>query len=335
MREAQAGIKELKAFDDPNALARAWRLVSLVYGVSGRYEACGDANEKAIEYARRAGDRVTEKRLYATASLVLVLGPTPAQKGIAGCESLIQMRRGRPPRASRHVRRSRPPARDGRGLRAGTRGLPSCARDPRGGRPALRRAFISIDSGPVELLAGDPVAAEAELRKDYEALDAMGERNYISSIAGLLAEALYRQGQFEDARAHAAFCEEVAAPSDVSSQYLWRGVKGKLLARDGDHDAGITSRDFGCRPGPDDGRHRGAGQRVDVPGRGAGGGRSGRDAGLLCRRGTRDVRGQGQRRVGGPGRRVRLARRGAQCSVPGHEAHRVGPDDDQRKTGQV
>ena len=26
----------------------------------------------------------------------------------------------------------------------------------------------------------------------------------------------------------------------MSSQYLWRGVKGKLLARDGDHDAGIS-----------------------------------------------------------------------------------------------
>ena len=91
MREAQAGIEDLKDFDDPNALARAWRLMSLVYGVSGRYEACGDANEKAIEHARRAGDRVMEKRLYATASLVLVLGPTPALKGIAGCESLIEI----------------------------------------------------------------------------------------------------------------------------------------------------------------------------------------------------------------------------------------------------
>ena len=38
----------------------------------------------------------------------------------------------------------------------------------------------------------------------------------------------------------AEFCEEVAAPSDVSSQYLWRGVKGKLLARDGAYDEGIA-----------------------------------------------------------------------------------------------
>ncbi len=36
MREAQASIEDLQAFDDSNALARAWRLVSLVHGVSGR-----------------------------------------------------------------------------------------------------------------------------------------------------------------------------------------------------------------------------------------------------------------------------------------------------------
>lgn len=100
-------------------------------------------------------------------------------------------------------------------------------------------SLISIDSGPVELLAGDPVAAEAELRKDYDALDAMGERNYISSIAGLLAETLYRQGRIAEAAEQAVFCETVAAPSDVFSQHLWRGVRGKLLAGDGAHDEGV------------------------------------------------------------------------------------------------
>ena len=37
----------------------------------------------------------------------------------------------------------------------------------------------AIASGPVELIAGDVTAAEAELRRDYDALAAMGERNYI------------------------------------------------------------------------------------------------------------------------------------------------------------
>jgi DNA-binding SARP family transcriptional activator len=240
MREAQAGIKDLEAVDDPNALARAWRLMSLVYGVSGRYEACGHANEKAIEYARRAGDKVMEKRLYATASLVLVLGPTPAPRGIAECESLIQIGEG--------DRRGQAVTFGGLAhLRAMVGDFERARDDYQRGRAILEElglrfdaALISIDSGPVELLAGDPVAAEAELRKDYEALDEMGERNYISTIAGLLAEALYRQDRFDDAQAYAASSEEVAAPSDFSSQYLWRGVKGKLLAREGAHAEGIT-----------------------------------------------------------------------------------------------
>ena len=44
-----------------------------------------------------------------------------------------------------------------------------------------------------------PGAAETELRRDYEALAAMGERNYISTTAAFLAEALYRQGRDEEA----------------------------------------------------------------------------------------------------------------------------------------
>ena len=91
----------------------------------------------------------------------------------------------------------------------------------------------AIASGPVELIAGDVTAAEAELRRDYDALAAMGERNYISTTAAFLAEALYRQGRDEEALAMTEQSEEIAAADDVATQYLWRSVRAKLVARRG------------------------------------------------------------------------------------------------------
>jgi ATP/maltotriose-dependent transcriptional regulator MalT len=95
-------------------------------------------------------------------------------------------------------------------------------------------AQTSFDSGPVEMLAGDLAAAEAELRRDYDALERMGETNYISTTAAFLAEVLYRQGDLDGAEEHTKISEELAAQDDVSSQFRWRSVRAKILATRGD-----------------------------------------------------------------------------------------------------
>jgi tetratricopeptide (TPR) repeat protein len=96
----------------------------------------------------------------------------------------------------------------------------------------LTAAGTSLDSAVVEMLAGDLEAAEAELRKDYRTLDQMGERSYLSTTAGLLAEVLYRQGRFAEAAEFAANCRTLASSDDVASQFHWRCVEAKLLARE-------------------------------------------------------------------------------------------------------
>jgi hypothetical protein len=98
-------------------------------------------------------------------------------------------------------------------------------------------AIGSIVSGPVEMLAGDSAAAEAELRRDYDALKRLGDRNYISTVSAYLAEALYRQDKYEESRTFAAYSAEVAAPDDLGTQVLWRGVSAKLLAQQGQLEA--------------------------------------------------------------------------------------------------
>jgi len=97
----------------------------------------------------------------------------------------------------------------------------------------LPAALTSLASSVIELLAGDLTAAESELRTDYQRLEEMGERNYISTTAGLLAEVLYRQGRFDESAEFAEACEHLASPDDVASQFHWRCVRGKLKARQG------------------------------------------------------------------------------------------------------
>jgi hypothetical protein len=64
----------------------------------------------------------------------------------------------------------------------------------------------------------------------------MGERNYISTTAGMLAEVLYRQGRYGESSELAGVCRELASPDDGTSQFLWRCVQAKLLARDRQHE---------------------------------------------------------------------------------------------------
>ena len=60
-------------------------------------------------------------------------------------------------------------------------------------------------------MARDPVAAENELRRDFETLDAMGERNYIATTSAYLAFALLLQGRYDEADRYITFSEETAA----------------------------------------------------------------------------------------------------------------------------
>ena len=100
-------------------------------------------------------------------------------------------------------------------------------------------ATVSLDSGRVELLAGRPDLAELELRTDYEVLSAVGERYTLSTIAGLLADAVLRQGRLDEAIVLSAECEATTADDDVESQSLWRRVRARALAERGELDAAV------------------------------------------------------------------------------------------------
>ena len=88
--------------------------------------------------------------------------------------------------------------------------------------------------GEIERLAGDYAAAEAALLESCTELEPLGEVAGLSTLAAELAEAIYAQGRYDEAEAWTRTSEELAAIDDLSAQFSWRGVRAKILGRQGD-----------------------------------------------------------------------------------------------------
>jgi tetratricopeptide (TPR) repeat protein len=103
---------------------------------------------------------------------------------------------------------------------------------------------VAHHGASVELLAGQPARAEERLRRAYDHLDEMGEKALLATTAGMLAQALYAQGRWDEAERFCVASREAAAAEDLSAQVEWRSVHAKILARQGSRvEAETLSRD--------------------------------------------------------------------------------------------
>ena len=234
--QVRDAIAVLERVADADGLARAWGFVADIRIADARWADAEAAEERVIEYAHQAGDAVKAIRAGSVLALSACCGPTPVEEALPRCETLLAACGG--DRATQAlIRRSVAQLLAMRGDFAAAREHYRAARkslEELGW--AFQAALTALDSGPVEMLAGDPVAAEAELRRDHDALERLGDRNFISTVDAFLAEALYRQGRLEEADLFSASSADVAAPDDLTTQFLWRGVRAKLAAGEGRFD---------------------------------------------------------------------------------------------------
>jgi predicted ATPase/class 3 adenylate cyclase len=91
----------------------------------------------------------------------------------------------------------------------------------------------------VEMLAGDPEAAVRDLTSAYERLWDMGERSFLSTIAGYLANALVETGELDEAERYAGLSAALSAPDDYASQSEWRGARALLAAHAGEFESAV------------------------------------------------------------------------------------------------
>ncbi len=225
-------ILTFEEMNDNVGLARSWRLLSLIDVVQGTYASAVEAMERAAFHAHRAGDRREELENLSWLPLSLFLGPTPASEAVRRCDDILaradgdrkvegcvlairgalEAMLGNVQHGRRMVAEARPIFED-LGLRLWAAGA------------------VAQLQGWVELLTGDPYAAERELRRGYDAVRDMGESGWLSTIAGFLAQALYAQGRFGEAEDFARISQETAGADDVYSQVIGRSVRAKVACR--------------------------------------------------------------------------------------------------------
>src|SRR5262249_1420537 len=87
---ANDAIRLCEEAKDDVGLSRAWRLLAWINGRACRYGAAAEAFERAIDYARRAGDGRQERRASVQYAQVAVLGSTPVDEAIESCQELVQ-----------------------------------------------------------------------------------------------------------------------------------------------------------------------------------------------------------------------------------------------------
>jgi class 3 adenylate cyclase/tetratricopeptide (TPR) repeat protein len=228
LRVAGDAISVFEELGDAAGLARAWRRIAYAHQLRLRYGAAEDAALRALVHARAAAEVQEEARIIDGLCTSLLYGPTPANEAVVRCEEMLeQARESRVVEANISISLAGLLAMLGRFDEAR-----SCAERAQSvySELGLRMAVAGWTqvAGPLELLAGDPAAAERHLRRGLDILEGVGSHGYQEA---LLAEALYQLGSYDEAGRLAELARETSAADDVAAQVIAAGVLAKVQAR--------------------------------------------------------------------------------------------------------
>jgi DNA-binding SARP family transcriptional activator/tetratricopeptide (TPR) repeat protein len=228
---ADAALAVLAEHGDDLGQCRAWCLRAWIGWTGALIAVADDAWRRAAEHARRAGDQRELFEILGWRASAAVWGPAPVSQAIARCTAIRdQVRASRVAVAVTLHPLGLLHAMDGdfdqarRLVRQGNEILDEFDR---------LHSAVSHHEALVELLAGQPAAAEERLRLGYRRLEEMGERALLATTAAMLAQALHAQDRLQEADTFCQVSERTAAAEDLPTQVKWRGVRAKLLGWEG------------------------------------------------------------------------------------------------------
>jgi class 3 adenylate cyclase/tetratricopeptide (TPR) repeat protein len=219
---------------DDYGRCRAFSLHAQADWIAGRIDAADTAWAQAAECARRAGD---ERELFAILgwrATAALFGPTPVDEAIGRCEEIRGLVAASPVAVAW--------ADNALALLHAMRGDFGPAEQFLHQASETLNELVSLHSSVshiealVRLLAGQLALAETLLRIDVETLSSMSAGDLLATTTAMLAQVLYEQGRLAEADERCQAAAAAAAPDDIVTQVIWRGVKAKILAANGRFD---------------------------------------------------------------------------------------------------
>jgi tetratricopeptide (TPR) repeat protein len=232
LREVEAAIVLFQERGDHVALAHAWAIATQIYWIRCEIGRMQRAIESGIA-AAAAGGLKPSSRIRNALARAAAYGPTPVGEGLRLCGELGAGTEGdRSLEAMINLYTAFFEALEGRFDDARARAAavgPVLDELGRRGLMAAQRTYASR----IELLAGDPVAAERFAREGDEIFQSLGDRGNRPGVIVYLAAALAAQGREEEAEAILAEAEQLASPDDAEAQIRLRTVRARIRAAAG------------------------------------------------------------------------------------------------------
>ncbi len=120
-------------------------------------------------------------------------------------------------------------------VRARERLEESAAIAERFGSPLWKSAVLEF-GGQIDLMAGEPGAAEGSFREEYELHRRIGDEGHGSTSAAYLAVALCHLGRFDEAEELAAIARTIGAGDDLATQASARCAQALVRSARGEHE---------------------------------------------------------------------------------------------------
>ncbi len=230
---ADDALKVFEQHADDFGQSRAWCLRAAIDWLQGQAASADDAWARSAVHAKRADEQWQVFWILGWRATAAVYGPTPVREAIEQCAAIREQVRTSAVEVAVTLHALGV-------LHAMLAEFDSARSLIRQGNQILEEVggtgMQSAHAHPealVEMLAGRPDIAEERLRLGYRRLEEMGENALLSTSAAMLAQAVYAQGRAEEAERFCDVSERTAAADDLSTQVLWRSVRGKILAGQG------------------------------------------------------------------------------------------------------